>query len=133
MPKKPIKKWELNVWAFKECLKDNGYSYEKIAKAINCNEKTIRRAVKDEYINPKILERIAKVIDIDPRVLTYESLGLNFENQVLYPSIAPLFKEYGIVLNVEDVDSYAWYCFYKDFCSAIVPVLKKHFGTLHEL
>lgn len=68
MGRPKIKKVPINRERFEKALYRKGLSINKLNKdeIIEVDEKTIRRALKDKEINPKILEKIGERLDVDP-------------------------------------------------------------------
>lgn len=53
-------------------LKQRGESIRSLSSSINWNEKTIRRAIKDQKITPELLNAIAKNLNVHPAYLAGE-------------------------------------------------------------
>ncbi len=73
MNKVPICRSILN-----DALKRSGMSINKLGMDpfVGVTRKTIERALRDELINPEILERIGERLDVDPHWLTGQDLRL---------------------------------------------------------
>lgn len=78
MSRPKMKKVAINRKIFQIALKYNNLSIRKLAvdNVVDVNERTIRRALNAGEINPDILNKIAKRLNVDPYWLTGETLKL---------------------------------------------------------
>jgi len=67
------KKIHIDSDCFYNALKYRGLSIRKLGAVeggIGCDEKTIRRGLKDQQVTPDIMDRIARRLDVDPDYLS---------------------------------------------------------------
>lgn len=74
MPKKEIYKVPVDKTIFMSVLKKCKYSIIKLGKndKVECTERTIRRALNEGKMTPLYLDQIAKLLDVDTRLLSGE-------------------------------------------------------------
>ncbi len=78
MGRKKIKKVALNYDRFFEALNYNDLSVRKLDRdsVVGVSEKTIRRALHDKEINPEILDKLGKKLNVDPYWLSGRDMDL---------------------------------------------------------
>lgn len=81
MPKNKCATIHVNKMVFMYVLKKKKSSIRKLGmeSSVGCSEKTIRRQLNNEEMRDQYVERIAKFLNVDPRLLTGELVKKAFE------------------------------------------------------
>ena len=72
MPRGKVKMVDVNREVFDKVLDAKKSSIRKLAKIVTCSDKTIRRELGKGGLRPQYVDEIAKVLNVDPRLLTGE-------------------------------------------------------------
>ena len=74
MPKGKINKTAINKSVFMAVVKQRKSSINKLGQSseVECTERTIRRSLEEGFMTPRILDDIAKHLDVDSRLLSGE-------------------------------------------------------------
>lgn len=79
MPRGKVKMVDVNREVFDKVLDAKKSSIRKLAKIVTCSDKTIRRELGKGGLRPQYVDEIAKVLNVDPRLLTGELVKKAYE------------------------------------------------------
>lgn len=118
MPRGEVETVDVINEVFREILHRKKSSIRKLGQepSVDCSEKTIRRELKEKGgLRQQYVDRIARYLDVDPRLLTGELVKAAFETedgekrrQLLYPlehlERFPYFREEQSRIRMEGID-----------------------------
>lgn len=128
MPKEKIYKDTIYKDIFKSIVKECGSSIIKLGEndKIDCTERTIRRSLKEGRMTPRYLDQIAKVLNVDARLLSGElhKQAYSYQNEILR----------NIYLSQLTVKNYPYYKTMKSYrLSQPIEKLLEHILSLFEI